>query len=77
MQHHRNLIHTGVMRGKKLVVLMGERKALATAPAGKQMDRRWSKLKGVARLAGYLGFLRWQCVPMPTTYDRDFMDQRL
>jgi exodeoxyribonuclease V alpha subunit len=49
MQHYmmlrRNLIYTGVTRGKKLVVLVGERKALAIAVRGKQMDRRWSKLK--------------------------------
>jgi len=49
MQHYmmlkRNLIYTGVTRGKKLVVLVGERKALAIATRGKQMDRRWSKLK--------------------------------
>ncbi len=49
MQHYmmlkRNLIYTGVTRGKKLVVLVGERKALAIATHGKQMDRRWSKLK--------------------------------
>jgi exodeoxyribonuclease V alpha subunit len=49
MQHYmmlrRNLVYTGVTRGKKLVVLVGERKALAIAVRGKQMDRRWSKLK--------------------------------
>jgi exodeoxyribonuclease V alpha subunit len=49
MQHYvmlkRNLIYTGVTRGKKLVVLVGQRKALAIAVRGKQVDRRWSKLR--------------------------------
>ena len=41
----RNLIYTAVTRGKKLVVLIGQRKALAMAVKGKQTERRWSKLK--------------------------------
>ncbi len=49
MQHYvmlkRNLIYTGVTRGRKLVVLVGQRKALAIAVRGKQVDRRWSKLR--------------------------------
>jgi exodeoxyribonuclease V alpha subunit len=48
MQHYmmlqRNLIYTGVTRGKRLVVLVGERKALAVAVKGAQIKRRWSKL---------------------------------
>jgi exodeoxyribonuclease V alpha subunit len=40
----RNLIYTGVTRGKKLVVLVGQKKALAIAVKGKQPQRRWSKL---------------------------------
>jgi exodeoxyribonuclease V alpha subunit len=39
----RNLIYTGVTRGRRLVVLVGQRKALAIAVAGRQA-RRWSKL---------------------------------
>jgi exodeoxyribonuclease V alpha subunit len=39
----RNLVYTGVTRGRKLVVLVGQRKALAIAVAGRQA-RRWSKL---------------------------------
>jgi len=41
----RNLIYTGITRGKKLVVLVGQKKALAMAVKGKQVERRWSKLK--------------------------------
>ncbi|MBP2312136.1 SF1B family DNA helicase RecD2 [Azospirillum soli] len=41
---HRNLIYTGVTRGKRLVVMIGQRKALAMAVRGTQGRRRWSKL---------------------------------
>ncbi len=41
----RNLVYTGVTRGRKLVVLVGQRKALAIAVAGRQVRRRWSKLR--------------------------------
>jgi len=48
MQHYmmlkRNLIYTGITRGKRLVVLVGQRKALAIAVRGSKVDRRWSKL---------------------------------
>ena len=40
----RNLVYTGVTRGRKLVVVVGQRKALAIAVAGAQKRRRWSKL---------------------------------
>jgi exodeoxyribonuclease V alpha subunit len=40
----RNLIYTGVTRGKRLVVLVGQRQALAIAIKGTQTRRRWSKL---------------------------------
>jgi exodeoxyribonuclease V alpha subunit len=46
-QHYpmlRNLVYTGVMRGKRLVVLVGQRKALAIAAKGARARRRWSKL---------------------------------
>ena len=45
MMLKRNLIYTGITRGKRLVVLVGQKKALAMAVKGKQVDRRWSKLK--------------------------------
>jgi exodeoxyribonuclease V alpha subunit len=41
----RNLVYTGVTRGKKLVVLVGQRRALAIAVKGKQTRRRWSRLR--------------------------------
>jgi exodeoxyribonuclease V alpha subunit len=40
----RKLIYTGVTRGKRLVVLVGQRQALAIAVKGSQTRRRWSKL---------------------------------
>ena len=40
----RNLVYTGVTRGKRLVVLVGQRKALAIALKGARTRRRWSKL---------------------------------
>jgi exodeoxyribonuclease V alpha subunit len=41
----RNLVYTGVTRGKRLVVLVGQRKALAIAVKGARKRRRWSKLR--------------------------------
>ena len=41
----RNLVYTAVTRGKKLVVVVGQPKALALAVKGSQTRRRWSKLK--------------------------------
>ena len=41
----RNLLHTGVTRGKRLVVLVGQRKAVAIAVHGVSGRRRWSKLR--------------------------------
>jgi exodeoxyribonuclease V alpha subunit len=40
----RNLIYTGVTRGKKLVVLVGQRRAIAIAVKNVSGRRRWSKL---------------------------------
>jgi exodeoxyribonuclease V alpha subunit len=42
----RNLVYTGVTRGKRLVVLVGQRKALAIAVKGARTRRRWSRLRG-------------------------------
>ena len=48
MQHftmlQRNLLYTGVTRGKKLVVLVGQKKAVAMAVRNVSGRRRWSKL---------------------------------
>jgi exodeoxyribonuclease V alpha subunit len=40
----RNLLYTGVSRGKKLVVMVGQRKAVAIAVRNASGRRRWSKL---------------------------------
>ncbi len=56
MQHFlmlkRNLIYTAVTRGKKLVVIVGEKRALAMAVKDRQTERRISALE--ARLNGTL-----------------------
>ena len=41
----RNLLYTGVTRGRKLVVLLGQRRALAIAVRNQGARRRWSKLR--------------------------------
>ena len=41
----RNLLYTGVTRGKKLVVLVGQKKAVAIAVRNVSGRRRWSKLR--------------------------------
>ena len=44
----RNLVYTGVTRGKKLVVLIGQKKALAIAVRNNRTEQRFSGL--LARL---------------------------
>jgi exodeoxyribonuclease V alpha subunit len=48
MQHYmmlrRNLLYAGITRGRKLVVLIGEKRAIGMAVQGKVETRRWSKL---------------------------------
>ena len=39
----RNLLYTGVTRGKKLVVIVGQKKAVALAVRNVSGRRRWSK----------------------------------
>ena len=46
----RNLLYTGLTRGKQLVVLIGQKKAVAIAVRGVQGRRRWSKLKELLTL---------------------------
>ncbi|HIJ61531.1 MAG TPA: ATP-dependent RecD-like DNA helicase [Rhodospirillaceae bacterium] len=41
----RNLLYTGVTRGKRLVILVGQKKAVAIAVKGSGDRRRWSKLR--------------------------------
>lgn len=52
MMLKRNLIYTGITRGKRLVVLVGQKRALAMAVKGKQIDVRWSKLRERLSVAG-------------------------
>ena len=49
----RNLLYTGITRGKRLVVLIGQRKALAIAVRNQGASRRWSKLRD------------WLCAELP------------
>ena len=48
----RNLLYTGVTRGKKLVVLVGQKKAVAIAVRNVSGRRRWSKLAEWLRPTG-------------------------
>jgi exodeoxyribonuclease V alpha subunit len=41
----RNLLYTGVTRGKRLVVLVGQRRALAIAVRNQGSRRRWARLR--------------------------------
>jgi len=56
MQHrrmlHRNLIYTGITRGRRLVVLVGQREALAAAVRTVQAGQRWSRLGDRLRRGG-------------------------
>lgn len=54
-QHHmllqRNLLYTALTRGKKLVVLVGERKALQQAVSRQESHQRWGALESRVRHA--------------------------
>ena len=41
----RNLLYTGLTRGKRLVVILGQKKAVAIAVRNLSGRKRWSKLK--------------------------------
>jgi exodeoxyribonuclease V alpha subunit len=49
MQHYmmlrRNLLYTGITRGRKLVVVVGQKQAIGMAVKGTVETRRWSKLE--------------------------------
>jgi exodeoxyribonuclease V alpha subunit len=52
----RNLLYTGVTRGKRLVVLVGQKKAVAIAVRNASGRRRWSKLnEWLAAVSGATG----------------------
>ena len=48
----RNLLYTGMTRGKQLVVLVGQKKAVGIAVRGTKGRRRWSKLKELLMMDG-------------------------
>ncbi len=56
MQHYmllqRNLIYTGITRGKRLLVLVGQRKALGFAVRNDRPQRRYSGLLPSLRADG-------------------------
>ena len=56
----RNLLYTGVTRGKKLVVLVGQKKAVAIAVRNISGRRRWSKLNEWLRAARHV-----RAIPSP------------
>ncbi len=41
----KNLVYTAITRGKSLVILVGQRKALAIAVKNNKATRRWSMLE--------------------------------
>lgn len=45
MMLHRNLLYTGITRGKKLVVLVGTKKALAIAVKNDEVQKRYTSLQ--------------------------------
>jgi exodeoxyribonuclease V alpha subunit len=47
---HRNLLYTGVTRGKRLVILVGEKKACAVAVYGTMTKPRHTKLREWAEI---------------------------
>jgi hypothetical protein len=49
----RNLVYTAVTRGKQLVVLIGQKKALAVAVKGYHTEQRWTKLADWLRQGGH------------------------
>ena len=52
----RNLLYTGVTRGRRLVVLVGQRKAVAIAVRNVSGRRRWSKLREWLSAAAVTGW---------------------
>ncbi len=51
----RNLLYTGITRSKRLVVLVGQKKAIAIAVRNVSGRRRWSKLDEWLRRASPSG----------------------
>ena len=59
----RPLLYTGVTRGKRLVVVVGSRKALAMAVRNGGVRRRWSKLREWLRPGGRTSPAVWNNDP--------------
>jgi superfamily I DNA and RNA helicase len=53
LRNERNLLYTGVTRGKRLVVLVGQKKAIAIAVRNASGRRRWSKLVEAALISRF------------------------
>jgi hypothetical protein len=69
----RNPLHTAVIRGKRLVVIIGQPKALALAVKGPRARRRWSKLED--RLACCGGHLHVTMRPLRYVPDVDITER--
>jgi exodeoxyribonuclease V alpha subunit len=41
----RNLLYTAITRGRRLVVVVGQRRALAIAVKGRAQGQRWTRLR--------------------------------
>jgi exodeoxyribonuclease V alpha subunit len=65
MQHYmmlrRNLLYTGITRGRKMVVLVGQKQAIGMAVKGRVEGRRWSKLEEWLRVPAPAIDLTCQC----------------
>ena len=57
MMLERTLLYTGITRGQKLVVLIGQKKAVGITVRGNKDHRRWSKLR--ERLTGWGQRRQW------------------
>ena len=66
MQHYmmlrRNLLYTGITRGRKMVVLVGQKQAIGMAVKGRVEGRRWSKLEEWLRVPAPAIDLTCQCL---------------
>jgi exodeoxyribonuclease V alpha subunit len=51
----RNLIYTGITRGKRLLVLIGQKKALSIAVRNRRPQRRYSGLLASLKVRGAQG----------------------
>jgi exodeoxyribonuclease V alpha subunit len=47
----KNLVYTALTRGKKLVILVGQRKALSMAIGSGRARPRWSRLEDILRMS--------------------------